>query len=146
MQSTRTVTAMFGSLPSEQHHTLGLDGEVTPEANPWAVRWVADLQELEPYDVRRVGCDVRALFAGSNWRQTLSPLTSLFCVFSLSVQVPPWGFQEAAGHPTELSEEGVPQWRCRFDAECEACFGSFQALATHVLRHHRQLETVSLDW
>ena len=44
---------------------------------------------------------------------------------SLSVQVPPWGFQEVAGHPTELSEE-VPQRRC------EACFGSFKVLATHV--------------
>ena len=29
------------------------------------------------------------------------------------------------------------------ETECEACFGSFKALATHVLRHHRQMETVS---
>ena len=62
---------------------------------------------------------------------------------SLSVQVPPWGFQEVAGHLTELSEEEVPQWRCCFETECEAYFGSFQALVTHVLRHHRQMETVS---
>ena len=26
---------------------------------------------------------------------------------SLSVQVPPWGFQEVAGHSTVLSEEGA---------------------------------------
>ena len=43
---------------------------------------------------------------------------------SLSMQVPP------AGHPTELSEEGVPQWRCCVETESEACFGSFKALAT----------------
>ena len=45
---------------------------------------------------------------------------------SLAVQVPPWDFQEVAVHPTELSEEGVPQWRCCFETECE---------------HHRQMET-----
>ena len=43
----------------------------------------------------------------------------------------------------ELSEEGVPQWRCCFDEQCEARFESFKALATHVLRHHRQMEVVS---
>ena len=41
------ITAMFGKLPSEP-------GEISPEANPWAVRWMADLEELEPYDERRV--------------------------------------------------------------------------------------------
>ena len=59
------------------------------------------------------------------------------------MQVPPCGFQEVAGHSKEPSEEGVPQWRCCFETECEACFGSFVALATHVLRHHRHMETVS---
>ena len=43
----------------------------------------------------------------------------------------------------ELSEEGVPQWRCCFDEQCEARFESFKGLATHVLRHHRQMEVVS---
>ena len=43
----------------------------------------------------------------------------------------------------EVSQEGVPQWRCCFDDQCEAKFESFKALATHVLRHHRQMETVS---
>ena len=37
----------------------------------------------------------------------------------------------------------MPQWRCCFDDQCEAKFESFKALATHVLRHHRQMETVS---
>ena len=59
---------------------------------------------------------------------------------SLAVEVPPWDFREEAGHPMELSEEGVPQWRCCFDEQCEARFESFKALATHVLRHHRQME------
>ena len=45
--------------------------------------------------------------------------------------------------PMELSEEGVPQWRFCFDEQCEARFESFKALATHVLRHHRQMEMVS---
>ena len=40
----------------------------------------------------------------------------------------------------EVSQEGVPQWRCCFDDQCEAKFESFKALATHVLRHHRQIE------
>ena len=43
----------------------------------------------------------------------------------------------------ELSEEGVPHWRCCFDEQCEARFESFEARATHVLRHHRQMEMVS---
>ena len=43
----------------------------------------------------------------------------------------------------EMSEEGVPQRRCCFDEQCEALFESFKALATHVLRHHRQMEMVS---
>ena len=43
----------------------------------------------------------------------------------------------------ELSQEGVPQWSCCFDEQCEARFLSFKALATHVLRHHRQMELVS---
>ena len=43
----------------------------------------------------------------------------------------------------ELSEEGVPQWMCCFDEQCEARFESFKALATHVLPHHRQMELVS---
>ena len=59
---------------------------------------------------------------------------------SLAVEVPPW---EEAGHPVELSEEGVPQWGRCFDEQCEGRFESFKALATHVLRHHRQMEVVS---
>ena len=59
---------------------------------------------------------------------------------SLAVEVPPWDFREEAGHPVELPEEGVPQWRCCFDEQCEARFESFKALATRVLRHHRQME------
>ena len=58
---------------------------------------------------------------------------------SLAVEVPPWDFR----HAVELSEEGVPQWRCCFDEQCEARFESFKALATHVLRHDRQMEVVS---
>ena len=48
------ITAMFGKLPSEPNPTQG-PGEVSPEANPWAVRWMADLEELEPYDERGGG-------------------------------------------------------------------------------------------
>ena len=49
---TQLITAMFGKLPSEPNPTLGPGGEISPEANPWAVRWMADLEELEPYDER----------------------------------------------------------------------------------------------
>ena len=61
---------------------------------------------------------------------------------SLAVEVPPWDFREEAGHPVELSEEGVPQRRFCFDEQCDARFESFKALATHVVRHHRQMEMV----
>ena len=63
---TQLVTAMFGKLPSEPNPTLGPGGEISPKANPWAVRWMADLEELEPYAergvIQRMGRDVRALF------------------------------------------------------------------------------------
>ena len=53
-------------LPSEPNPTLGPGGEILPETNPWAVRWMADLEELEPYDervvIQRMGRDERALF------------------------------------------------------------------------------------
>ena len=58
---TQLITAMFVKLPSEPNPTLGPGGEILTEANPWAVRWMADLEELEPY-VMRMGRDVRALF------------------------------------------------------------------------------------
>ena len=143
------IAALFGRLPAEQHSTLGLNGEITPDANPWAARWMADLRELEPFDdrrdVQRMGSDVRAsLFWTANLTADFIAMDVTVLRFqSLSVHVPPWGFQEVAGHSTDLSEEGVPQWRCCLETECEACFGSFKALATHVLRHHRQMVTVS---
>ena len=63
------ITALFGKLPAEQQATLGENGEISPDADPWAARWVADLRELEPFDVRgvvqRMGSDVRALCFGS---------------------------------------------------------------------------------
>ena len=36
---TQLITAMFGKLPLEPDRTLGPGGEISPEANPWAVRW-----------------------------------------------------------------------------------------------------------
>ena len=48
------IAALFGRLPSVQHSTLGLNREITPDANPWAARWMADLRELEPFDERGV--------------------------------------------------------------------------------------------
>ena len=42
------ITGMSGKLPSEPDPTLGSGGEILPEANPWAVRWMAGLEELEP--------------------------------------------------------------------------------------------------
>ena len=29
------IAALFGRLPAEQHSTLGLNGEITPDANLW---------------------------------------------------------------------------------------------------------------
>ena len=145
---TQLKTAMFGKLPSELNPTLGPGGEFSPEANPWAVRWMADLEELDPYDERGVsqpmGRDVRALILDRELAEDFVAMdVTILRLRSLAVEVPPWDFREEAGHPVELSEEGVPQWRCCFDAQCEARFESFKALATHVLRHHRQMEVVS---
>ena len=116
--------------------TLGENGEISPDANPWAARWVADLRELGPFDERgvlqRMGIDVRPLFLDRELATDfIATDVTILRLQSLAVQVPPWGFHEVA------------QWRCCFETECEASFGSFKALATHVLRHHRQIETVS---
>ena len=122
--------------------------EITPEANPWAVRWMEDLEALVPYDergvVQRMGKDVRALFLDRELAADFVAIDVLVLrLQSLSTQVPPWDFREEVSRPMEVSQEGVPQWRCCFDDRCEAKFESFKALATHVLRHHRQMETVS---
>ena len=134
---------MFGKLPAEPSATLSPDGEITPEANPWAVRWMEDLEALQPYDergvVQRMVKDVRALFLDRELAADFVAIdVSVLRLQSLSTQVPPWDFREEVGHPMEVSQEGVPQWRCCFDDQCEAKFESFKALATHVLRHHRQ--------
>ena len=142
----QVLTAMFGKLLAEPSSTLGPDGEITPEANPWAVRWMEDLEALQPYDergvVQRVGKDVRALFLDCELAADFVAIdVSVLRLLSLSTQVPPWDFREEVGHPMEVSQEGVPQWRRCFDDQCGAKFESFKALATHVLRHHRQMET-----
>ena len=98
---------------------------------------MADLEELELYDERRViqrmGRDVRALFLDRELAEDFVAMdVTILRLRSLAVEVAPWDFREEAGHPMELSEEGVTQWRCCFDE-----------LATHVLRHHRQMEMVS---
>ena len=144
---TQLITAMFGKLPSEPSPTLGPGGEILPEANPWAVRWMGNLEELEPYDergvIQRMGPDVRALFLDRELVEDFVAMDiTILRLRSLAVEVPPWDFREEAGHPVEMSEEGVPQWRCCFDEQCEARIESFKALATHVLRHHRQMEVV----
>ena len=131
LRHTQLITAMFGKLPSEPDPTLGPGGERSPEANPWAVRWMADLEELEPYDERRVvqrmGRDVRALFLDRELAEDFVAMdVTILRLRSLAVEVPPWDFREEAGHPVELSEEGVPQWRCCFDEQCEARFESFK--------------------
>ena len=91
-----------------------------------------------------MGKDVRALFLDRELADDFAAIdVSVLRLQSLATQVPPWDFRREAGHPTEVSQEGVPMWRCCFDDQCEAKFESFKALATHVLRHHRQMETVS---
>ena len=64
---TQLITAMFGKLPSQR----------TPEANPWAVRWMADLEELGPYDERGV-IQRMGPFWIANWRKILLQWTSRY--------------------------------------------------------------------
>ena len=103
---------------------------------------MADLDEREV--IQRMGRDVRALFLDRELAEDFVTIdVTMLRLQSLVVEVPPRDFREEAGHPMELSEERVTQWRCCFDERCEARFESFKALATHVLRHHRQMEMVS---
>ena len=109
---------------------------------------MADLEALEPYDerevVRRMGKDVRALFLDRELAADFAAMdVTVLRLQSLSTQVPPWDIREEADHSMEETRDGVPQWRCCFDEQCETRFESFKALTTHVLRHHRQMETVS---
>ena len=94
----QVLTAMFGKLPAEPSATLKPDGEITPEANPWAVRWMEDLEALQPYDergvVQRMGKDVRALFLDRELAADFVAIdVSVLRLLSLSTQVPPWDFR-----------------------------------------------------
>ena len=96
---TQLITAMFGKLPSEPYPALGLGGEISPEANPRAVRWMADLEELEPCDewrvIQRVGRDVRALFLDRGLAEKFVAMdVTILRLRSLAVEVPPWDFRK----------------------------------------------------
>ena len=101
---TQLITAMFGKLPSEPNPTLGPGGEISPEANPWAVRRTADLEELEPHVergvIQRMGRDVRALFLDRELAEDFVAMdVTILRLRSLAVEVPPWDFLEEAGSP-----------------------------------------------
>ena len=79
----------------------------------------ADLEELVPCDergvIQRMGRDVRALFLDRELAEdSVAVDVTILGLRSLAVEVPPWDSREEAGHPMELSEERVPQWRCLF--------------------------------
>ena len=119
------ITALFGKLPAEQQATLGENGEISRDA------------------LGGTGIDVRVFLLDRELATDFIAMdVTILRLQSLAVQVPPWSFQEVAGHPSELSEEGVPQWRCCLRRSVKRASG-FKALATHVLRHQRQMETVS---
>ena len=89
------------------------------------------LQQYDEGVVQRMGKDVRALFLDRELADDFVAIdVSVLRLQSLSTQVPPWDFREEVGHPMEVSQEGVPQWRCCFDDQCEAKFESFKALAS----------------
>ena len=104
---TQLITAMFGKLPSEPSSTLGLGGEILPEATPWPVRWMADLEELVLYDergvIQRMGRDVRALLDRELAEDFVAMDVTILRLRSLAVEVPPWDFRE----------EAVTEWNCR---------------------------------
>ena len=110
----QVLTAMFGKLLAEPSATLSPDGEITPEANPWAVRWMEDLEALQPYDergvVQRMGKNVRALFLDRELAADFVAIdVSVLRLQSLSTQVPPWDFREEVGL----------LWKCR-KKECHS--------------------------
>ena len=132
------------------HITVGLEGVRFPRIFPvdcCHLRWtlvVLAVAQLSPPSTRKrllVVCSISLLFLltcegtcvelGPHWR--VAALLSS-----------PWVHLRVSKNTCRfVSQEGVPQWRCCFDDQCEAKFESFKALATHVLRHHRQVETVS---
>ena len=85
-------------LLAESSATLNPKGELTPEANPWAVRWMEDLEALQPNDergvIQRMGKDVRALFLDRELADDFVAIdVSVLRLQSLSTQVPPWDFR-----------------------------------------------------
>ena len=111
----QVLTAMFGKLPAEPSPTLGPDGEITPEANPWAVRWMEDLEALQSYDergvVQRMEKDVRALFLDRE-------LAADFVAIDVSVL----RLQSLSTQGCLLGTSGrkwVTQWKCR-KKECHS--------------------------
>ena len=107
------IAALFGRLPAEQHSALGLNGEISPDANPWAARWMADLRELEPFDergvVQRVGSDVRAHFLDRELTADFIAMdVTILRLQSLSVQVPPGAFRKWRDTPRSFLRR-----RCR---------------------------------
>ena len=109
------------------------------------MRWMEDLETLQPYDersvVQRMGKDVRALFLDRELAADLSRLTFRCCAFCRCRLLGTSG------------RKLVTQWKCR-KKECHSggvaltisvrrSLSPLRALATHVLRHHRQMETVS---
>ena len=64
--SSCAKTQVGADAAAEPCTSCAVRGEISPDADPWAARWVADLRELGPFDERgvlqRMGIDVRALF------------------------------------------------------------------------------------
>ena len=83
-----------------------------------------------------MGSDVRALFLDRELTADFIAMdVTILRLHSLSVR--------EVDIPRSFRRRGYRSGGAFFETECEACFGSFKALATHVLRHHRQMETVS---
>ena len=93
---------------------------------------------------QRVGKDVRALFLDRELAADFVAIdVSVLRLQSLSTQVPPWDFRGSGSSKEKCRKKECHSRRCCFGDQCVAKFESFKALATHVLRHHRQMETVS---
>ena len=105
---TQLITATLGKLPSEPNPTLGPGtSEILPEANPWAVRRMADLEELEPYDGEgshsAYGSGREGSFLDRELAEDFVAMDiTILRLRSLAVEGPTVGFPERDGSPSGI--------------------------------------------
>ena len=147
---------MFGELPLEPRPTLCDDGSVAEDANPYALRFVADVETLleitgdvelrEDLQSQSGSINIVELFANEDLRErylTLDP--GLLRAQARTVAIPPPGWQP----PTAAEETPPPPtatWRCELlSAEGGPCGREFATRRALIARQKFQTKTKVTD-